>query len=115
LGWGFFLSIFSAYNRVTHIFLHQLPPVGTMTNSSIQVHLKLFAVYQEALGVSELHQQLPIGSTAIQALDQLIAEYPDLAKWRSITRLGVNLNFVEPDTVLQDGDELVLIPPVSGG
>jgi sulfur-carrier protein len=86
-----------------------------MTNSSIQIQLKLFAVYQEALGLSEMQQQLPIGTTAIQALDQLISQHPDLAKWRSITRLGVNLNFVEPDTVLQDGDELVLIPPVSGG
>jgi sulfur-carrier protein len=86
-----------------------------MKNPSIQIQLKLFAVYQEALGLSEIQQQLPIGTTAIQALDQLIAQYPDLARWRSITRLGVNLNFVEPDTVLQDGDELVLIPPVSGG
>jgi sulfur-carrier protein len=86
-----------------------------MTNSSIHIQLKLFAVYQEALGLSDMQQQLPIGTTAIQALDQLIDQYPELARWRSITRLGVNLNFVEPDTVLQDGDELVLIPPVSGG
>jgi sulfur-carrier protein len=86
-----------------------------MPNSSIQIQLKLFAVYQEALGLSEMQQQLPSGTTAIQALDRLIAQYPALASWRSITRLGVNLNFVEPDTVLQDGDELVLIPPVSGG
>lgn len=86
-----------------------------MTHPSIHIQLKLFAVYQETLGLSEMEQQLPIGSTAIQALDQLIAQHPELAQWRSITRLGVNLNFVEPDTVLQDGDELVLIPPVSGG
>jgi sulfur-carrier protein len=88
---------------------------GAMTDSSIHIQLKLFAVYQETLGLSEMEQELPIGSTAIQALDHLIAKYPELAKWRSITRLGVNLNFVEPDMVLQDGDELVLIPPVSGG
>jgi sulfur-carrier protein len=87
----------------------------TMTTSFIQVHLKLFAVYQEALGISELQQQLPIGTTAGEALDQLLAQHPNLAKWRSVTRLGVNLNFVEPDTELADGDELVLIPPVSGG
>jgi sulfur-carrier protein len=86
-----------------------------MTTSFIQVHLKLFAVYQEALGISELQQQLPIGTTAGEALDQLLAQHPNLAKWRSVTRLGVNLNFVEPDTELADGDELVLIPPVSGG
>jgi sulfur-carrier protein len=86
-----------------------------MTKSFIQVHLKFFAVYQESLGLSELNQQLPIGTTAGQALDLLIEKHPSLAQWRSVTRLGVNLDFVEPGRVLTDGDELVLIPPVSGG
>ncbi|MEQ8961643.1 MAG: MoaD/ThiS family protein, partial [Coleofasciculus sp. C2-GNP5-27] len=35
--------------------------------------------------------------------------------WRDLTRFGINLQFVEPDTILQAGDEVVLIPPVSGG
>jgi sulfur-carrier protein len=48
-------------------------------------------------------------------LDSLIAQHPQLAQWRSITRLGVNLQFVEPNEVLADGDEIVFIPPVSGG
>jgi molybdopterin synthase sulfur carrier subunit len=47
--------------------------------------------------------------------DRLIAEHPKLSKWREITRFGVNLQFVEPDTILQNGDEVVLIPPVNGG
>lgn len=100
-------------NLILSLVLQQNP--RTMTKSFIQVHLKLFAVYQEALGLSELQQQLPIGTTAGEALDQLIDQHPTLAQWRSVTRLGVNLNFVEPDTILTDGDELVLIPPVSGG
>jgi molybdopterin synthase sulfur carrier subunit len=47
--------------------------------------------------------------------DRLISEHPELAQYREITRFGVNLQFVEADTILQDGDEVVLIPPVSGG
>ncbi|MEO0014768.1 MAG: hypothetical protein RLZZ535_3157, partial [Cyanobacteriota bacterium] len=35
--------------------------------------------------------------------------------WRDVTRFGINLQFVESATALQDGDEIVLIPPVSGG
>ena len=31
------------------------------------------------------------------------------------THFGVNLDFVPGDTLLQPGDEVVLIPPVSGG
>jgi len=45
----------------------------------------------------------------------LIGEHPELNQWRNLTRFGVNLQFVEPDAILQDGDEVVLIPPVSGG
>lgn len=30
---------------------------------------------------------------------------------KSLTRFGVNLQFIEADTLLQDGDELVLMPP----
>lgn len=33
----------------------------------------------------------------------------------AITRFGINLTFANADTPLKDGDELVLIPPVSGG
>lgn len=86
-----------------------------MTKSAITVNVKLFAVYQEAYGVSELVQEFPHGSTVAAICDRLIAEHPELAQWRDITRFGINLTFVEPDTILQDGDEVVLIPPVSGG
>jgi molybdopterin synthase sulfur carrier subunit len=47
--------------------------------------------------------------------DRLIDEHPDLAQWRDLTRFGINFRFVEPDTPIQPGDEVVLIPPVSGG
>jgi molybdopterin synthase sulfur carrier subunit len=83
--------------------------------ASITVIVKLFAAYQEAYETSELVLQLPAGSTAAQVCDRLVDEHPELERWRSLTRFGVNLQFVQPETVLQEGDEVVLIPPVSGG
>lgn len=82
---------------------------------SIQITVKLFAAYQEAFGQSEIQLDLPRGATVQEVGDRLIAEHPELEKWRVLTRFGVNLTFVAPNTVLQDGDEVVLIPPVSGG
>ena len=79
------------------------------------VTVKLFAAYQEACGVSELTLQLPPGTAVATIRDRLIAEYPELAQWRELTRFGINLQFVDAETELQDGDEVVLIPPVSGG
>jgi molybdopterin synthase sulfur carrier subunit len=82
---------------------------------SITITVKLFAAYQEAYGIPELELQVTAGTPVEAVRDRLIQEHPELEQWRNLTRFGVNLQFVEPNTVLQDGDEVVLIPPVSGG
>ncbi|MGC1245431.1 MAG: MoaD/ThiS family protein [Spirulinaceae cyanobacterium] len=79
------------------------------------VVVKLFAAFQEAYSSSELQLELPSETTVYGVLERLIKEHPELEKWRNLTRFGVNLQFVEPNTIVQDGDEVVLIPPVSGG
>ncbi|MEB3213029.1 MAG: MoaD/ThiS family protein [Leptolyngbyaceae bacterium] len=84
-------------------------------NTSLRVTVKLFAAYQEAYGVPEIQMELAEGTPVSAVRDRLIADKPELEQWRDLTRLGINLQFVEPDTVLRDGDEVVLIPPVSGG
>lgn len=81
----------------------------------ITITVKLFAAYQEAYGVSDLTLKLPVGTSVAAVRDRLLNEHPELEQWRNLTRFGVNLQFVEANTILQDGDELVLIPPVSGG
>lgn len=86
-----------------------------MPNSSVAVTVKLFAAYQEAYGVPELALEFPIGTPVVAVQEHLIAEHPELEQWRNLTRFGIDLQFVEPDTILQDGNEVVLIPPVSGG
>ncbi len=86
-----------------------------MTESPLTITVKLFAAYQEAYGMPELSLTVPPGTPVAAVRDRLIAEHPELEQWRSVTRFGINLQFVEPETVLQAGDEVVLIPPVSGG
>lgn len=84
-------------------------------NDRVTVTIKLFAAYQGACGMPELILQFPMGTTVEAVRDRLLSQHPELEQWRNLTRFGVNLQFVEPNTVLQDGDEVVLIPPVSGG
>ena len=86
-----------------------------MNASTITITIKLFAAFQEAYGVPELQRTIVSGTTVNQVFSQLLSEKPELEQWRSLTRFGVNLQFVPPDTVLQAGDEMVAIPPVSGG
>lgn len=86
-----------------------------MSKNKIQVTVKLFAAYQEAYGTSELILEFPQGSSVVKVRDRLIQEHPELSQWRDVTRFGLNFQFVEPETLLKNGDEVVLIPPVSGG
>lgn len=86
-----------------------------MSPKLITVTIKLFAAYQEAYGISELQLNFAPKTPVSAVLDSLLKDKPELEQFRSITRFGINLQFVEPNTLLEDGDEVVLIPPVSGG
>ncbi len=86
-----------------------------MSQSFMTITIKLFAVYEEVYGVSELIKQVPIETTVKDILDILIQEHTELEQWRDVTRFGVNFQFVDGTTILKEGDELVFIPPVSGG
>lgn len=88
--------------------MHPHPTHPTIT-------IKLFAAYQDAVGQAELTQTIAPETTIAALLNQILEQYPQLEPWRNLTRFGVNLAFVSADTILQDGDEVVLIPPVSGG
>lgn len=81
----------------------------------LNVTVKLFAAYQEAYGQSELELEVEAGTTVLEIGDRIRAEHPSLKELASITRYGVNLDFVEPSHPVSEGDEIVLIPPVSGG
>lgn len=89
--------------------------MDNVANFMITVKLKLFAAYQEAYQQSELRLTVPDQTPVAQVLDRVVQEHPELEPWRSLTRFGVNYQFVPPETLLRDGDEVVLIPPVSGG
>ncbi|MGB2924580.1 MAG: MoaD/ThiS family protein [Limnothrix sp.] len=84
-------------------------------SAEISIKVKLFAIYQETYQAEELQWQLPTTATASDVIERVITEHPQLASWRDVTRLGINMAFVEPKTQLRSGDEVVLIPPVSGG
>jgi sulfur-carrier protein len=97
---------------------HPQPLTTSRMNSldpEITVTIKLFAVYQEAFGTAEISRQFPPNIPVCAVLEQLILDRPTLAQWRDVTKFGINLEFVDPDTIICDQDEIVLIPPVSGG
>ena len=79
------------------------------------ITVKLFAAYQEAYDKPEVILEVASGMTVAEVGDRIRSPFPELQSLAAVTRYGVNLGFVDSDTLVQDGDEVVLIPPVSGG
>jgi molybdopterin synthase catalytic subunit len=80
------------------------------------VTVRLFAILRERAGRDSIEMELEDGATVAQALDQLSTR-PELADLlsRLPVRLAVNRDYADPETRLASGDELALVPPVSGG
>jgi len=83
--------------------------------ASMRVKVRLFASLREAAGRSEVVLELRGGATAEDAWGRLAADFPALLPRRLSLALSVNRRYAAFDTVLQEGDEIVFVPPVSGG
>lgn len=81
----------------------------------MQIHVTLFALLREAAGTDRITLDLPEGSSVAQALAQVQQQHPVLAPYLENVRLALRMDFVDAEVSLSDGDELHLIPPVSGG
>ena len=55
------------------------------------------------------------GTTVVEIGDRIRAPHRSLTELAAVTRYGVNHLFVDPQQPVAEGDEVVLIPPVSGG
>jgi molybdopterin synthase catalytic subunit len=76
----------------------------------VQVTVRLFAQLRERAGKRELDLELPEGARvrdALAAIDELAAGLPVV--------MAINREYADEAAELHAGDELALIPPVSGG
>jgi len=81
----------------------------------MQITVKLFALMREKAGTDTIPLEVPAGAALMQVLAILVRQYPILEPYMANTRFALRMDFVDPNTTLAEGDELVLIPPVSGG
>lgn len=80
------------------------------------IQVLFFAALADALNVREQSLTLAPGSRVADAWAALISQHPTLAGPRGQgVAWAVNLDYANPEQLLSDGDELALIPPVSGG
>lgn len=80
------------------------------------VTVRLFAVLRERVGSDSIEVELDDGATVAEALARL-AERPELGDLldRMPVAMAVNRDYADGGTSLAPGDELALVPPISGG
>ncbi len=81
----------------------------------MQVHVLLFGALKELMPLASESVELPERSTVEQLLHRCLAEAPQAQKFAGSLAVAVNREYALPTHVLHDGDEVALLPPVSGG
>lgn len=81
----------------------------------MRIRVRLFAMQRELAGTRDEILELPDGADVAAAWDALVGLHPSLAPGRDSVRFARNGAYAEATTVLADGDEVAMIPPVSGG
>ena len=81
----------------------------------MKITVLLFAALADRAGTRILDLSVPPGTTVDTAVQQLLAGSPQLAHFQSHLLCAVNQEYVDKKHQLENGDELALFPPVSGG
>jgi molybdopterin converting factor subunit 1 len=81
----------------------------------MKVKVKFFAMLRERAGLAEAIKEIEEGSTVSELWETLQQDYPKLAVPGIRLLYAVNQEYVTPDRVLKESDEIVFVPPVSGG
>ena len=81
----------------------------------MKINLIFYAVLEEIISVEPLLLEVNKDITAEQVIALLSQKYPQAAAILRSTRLAHEDEYVGKQSILSDGEEYCLIPPVSGG
>jgi molybdopterin synthase catalytic subunit len=81
----------------------------------VQIRVLFFGLLKDICGVAEDRLELPAGSTAGAVFDHYASAFPKLRPMASSIVLARNHDFAGTGEELSEGDEVALLPPVSGG
>ena len=81
----------------------------------MKVSVRFFAAFREIVGRTHMEVGVAEGTTAGNLLDLFVGRYPRLGDLVGSSLLAVNREYVPPETTLRENDEIVFVPPVSGG
>ncbi len=83
--------------------------------AEVCIRVLCFAQLKDRVGQEEVTFSLPMAATGKDVLARLRERWPAAGALLDVSRLAVNREFVSDQVQLQHGDEVAIIPPVSGG
>jgi molybdopterin converting factor subunit 1 len=80
-----------------------------------EITVRLFARFRELAGAESVAVAVPSGSTVAELRRRLALHWPAAAELLATSAVAVNADYASDDRPVGPGDEVALIPPVSGG
>lgn len=80
-----------------------------------RVTVLCFAAVRDAVGAGEVALELPPEATARDVVPALVERFASLSPWAEALRVAVNGAYAAEGDAVRAGDEVAVIPPVSGG
>jgi molybdopterin converting factor subunit 1 len=77
--------------------------------------VKFFASFREAVGKEEVDLDLEENTDVTRLIEVLKQAHPELGTLSETLIVSVNKEYATYETRLKNGDEVALLPPVSGG
>lgn len=81
----------------------------------MRVTIRFFAAARDLVGRDAVERELPSRSTVADLKAALVTEFPLLAPLLRHSMIAVGCDYAADAVVLADGNEVAVIPPVSGG
>lgn len=79
------------------------------------INVLLFAGIREGIGLDKLILSYPQGITLGQLIQDMETTYPHLLRLFRSCQFIVNCQEIQVDYILQDNDEVAILPPLGGG
>ena len=79
------------------------------------IRVLLFGAAADRAGTRETELRVDEGVTLAEIWPLLAEKHPDLAPMRDTLAFALNGEYARGDAVVSPGDEIAVLPPVSGG
>ena len=81
----------------------------------MRVRGQFFSQLRDLAGATELDVDLAEGATIADLLEKIYEKRPALRAHDKTTLVGVGVEFVDRNYVIELGDEISIMPPLQGG